>query len=179
MHLTLSSARLSALSTRLAAAARALSTTSSPSSSSSSSSSSPSSSSSSSSSSSFPPPPAAAAAAGLALFRRILRAHRQKLPFHLRELGDRYVRDEFRKHAKADAKWLRGFAASWEEYAATLERQSAASAEGIGRALAPEQLRGLTDEQKNQLAALRYEAERAFAPPAEDGAEDEASGARR
>jgi hypothetical protein len=36
---------------------------------------------------------------------RILRAHRLKLPFHLRELGDRYVKDEFRKHAAADARW--------------------------------------------------------------------------
>ena len=119
--------------------------------------------------------PAVSAASGRALFRRILRAHRLKLPFHLRELGDRYVKDEFRKHAKADARWLRGFAASWEEYAAALERQSAASAEGIGRALAPEQLRGLTDEQKNQLAALRYEAERAFAPPDEEDGGPESS----
>ena len=119
--------------------------------------------------------PAADAARGRALYRRILRAHRLKLPFHLRELGDRYVKDEFRKHAAADARWLRGFAASCEEYAATLEQQSAAAAEGIGRALAPEQLRGLTDEQKNQLAALRYEAERAFVT----GDDEAAEGARR
>jgi len=146
--------------------------------SSSSASSAPSSFSSSSSSSSSSDAAAAPPAAGRALFRRILRAHRLKLPFHLRELGDRYVKDEFRKHAKADAKWLRGFAASWEEYAAALERQSAATAEGIGRALEPEQVRGLSDEQKNQLAALRYEAERAFAPP-KDADEDDAGGARR
>jgi len=124
--------------------------------------------------------PAADAARGRALYRRILRAHRLKLPFHLRELGDRYVKDEFRKHAAADARWLRGFAASWEEYAVTLERQSAAAAEGIGRALEPEQVRGLSDEQKNQLAALRYEAERAFRPASDDeGDGADASGARR
>ena len=85
---------------------------------------------------SAPASPAAAAAAaaalqqGLALYRRILRAHRLKLPFHLRELGDRYVRDEFRKHRGADAKWLRGFVAGWEEYAQMLERQSAADVAG-------------------------------------------------
>lgn len=28
----------------------------------------------------------------LALYRRILRLHRQKLPFHLKQLGDSYVR---------------------------------------------------------------------------------------
>ena len=152
----------------LTSATRALS-----SSTSSSSSSSPSSSSSAAAAAASVAP--ADAARGRALYRRILRAHRLKLPFHLRELGDRYVKDEFRKHAAADARWLRGFAASWEEYAATLEQQSAAAAEGIGRALAPEQLRGLTDEQKNQLAALRYEAERAFVT----GDDEAAEGARR
>jgi len=28
----------------------------------------------------------------LSLYRNILRAHREKLPYHLRELGDKYVR---------------------------------------------------------------------------------------
>jgi hypothetical protein len=31
-------------------------------------------------------------AKALSLYRRILRTHRQKLPYHLRELGDTYVR---------------------------------------------------------------------------------------
>ena len=153
---------------------------------------------------SAPASPAAAAAAaaalqqGLALYRRILRAHRLKLPFHLRELGDRYVRDEFRKHRGADAKWLRGFVAGWEEYAQMLERQSAAdvaggfggggggggggtadaaTAGGIGRALSPEEIRGMSEEQRNQLAALRYEAEKAFRPDLDK--DDDASGARK
>jgi hypothetical protein len=30
--------------------------------------------------------------AALSLFRRILRLHRQKLPSHLREMGDTYVK---------------------------------------------------------------------------------------
>lgn len=43
-----------------------------------------------------------------------------------------------------------------------LDQQSVASDSGIGRSLAPEEIKGLSDEQKNQLASLRWEAERAF-----------------
>jgi len=98
----------------------------------------------------------------ISLYGRILRAHRTKLPFHLRELGDRYVKDEFNKHKKADKKWLIGFINSWKNYASMLDQQSVASDSGIGRSLAPEEIKGLSDEQKNQLASLRWEAERAF-----------------
>ncbi len=98
----------------------------------------------------------------ISLYSRILRAHRSKLPFHLRELGDRYVKDEFNKHKKADKKWLIGFIDSWKKYVTMLDQQSVASESGIGRALAPDEIKGLTDEQKNQLASLRWEAERAF-----------------
>lgn len=98
----------------------------------------------------------------ISLYGRILRAHRTKLPFHLRELGDRYVKDEFNKHKKADKKWLVGFIDSWKNYASMLDQQSVASDSGIGRSLAPDDIKGLSDEQKNQLASLRWEAERAF-----------------
>ena len=114
------------------------------------------------------PAPAAAEAALspralLQLYARVLRTHRSRLPFHLRELGDRYVRDEFRKHRAADARWQRGFAAGWADYVRQLESQGAAEFDaGAGSALDPAVVKALSDEQKNQLAALRYEAERAF-----------------
>jgi hypothetical protein len=98
----------------------------------------------------------------ISLYGRILRTHRTKLPFHLRELGDRYVKDEFNKHKKADKKWLVGFLDSWKNYASMLDQQNVASDSGIGRSLAPDEIKGLSDEQKNQLASLRWEAERAF-----------------
>ena len=37
----------------------------------------------------------------LALFRQILRAHQHRLPSIHRELGDAYVKEEFRKHRGA------------------------------------------------------------------------------
>lgn len=38
----------------------------------------------------------------LQLYRRILRAHRRKLPGEMRVLGDSYVKNEFRAHKTAE-----------------------------------------------------------------------------
>lgn len=38
----------------------------------------------------------------LALYRRVLRAHRRHLPSELRVLGDGYVKNEFRAHQKVE-----------------------------------------------------------------------------
>lgn len=43
----------------------------------------------------------------LALFRQILRAHERHLPAAHRELGDAYVREEFRAHRKASVRRAR------------------------------------------------------------------------
>jgi hypothetical protein len=99
---------------------------------------------------------------GLALYRRILRLHRTKLPFHLRQLGDSYVREEFRRHKKSEAKWLVAFFREWNGYAQQLETQRVMDGE-IGANLGPEADRALSPEQREQLLKLRAEAGKPYA----------------
>lgn len=62
-----------------------------------------------------PPAGAGLSAAGGArgLYRRILLLHRA-LPPALRELGDRYVKEEFRKHKAAGPAEAQRFLREWE-----------------------------------------------------------------
>lgn len=90
---------------------------------------------------------------GLKLYAGILRAHRA-LPPQMRALGDSYVREEFKKHRKADAKFLAAFFREWEQYLSQVAKPEGAE----GRDLAPEHAGALTPEQKEQLAKLQQEA---------------------
>jgi hypothetical protein len=49
----------------------------------------------------------------LSLYRQLLRAHAERLPAAQRELGDAYVKSEFRSHRDADAKFLAAFESQW------------------------------------------------------------------
>lgn len=97
-----------------------------------------------------------------ALYRHILRAHRAVLPPDLRFVGDGYVREEFRKHRKAEAKFVGPFMRSWSEYLSTLEEQRAQALEGavLGRDLAATELDALTESQRKQLSLLKRESTR-------------------
>ncbi|KAF2096743.1 ACN9-domain-containing protein [Rhizodiscina lignyota] len=56
------------------------------------------------------------------LYRRILRAHRRKLPGDMRLLGDNYVKSEFRAHRNVDNPvHIIGFLTEWQMYAQQLE----------------------------------------------------------
>ncbi|PGH18981.1 acetate non-utilizing protein 9, mitochondrial [Helicocarpus griseus UAMH5409] len=58
----------------------------------------------------------------LQLYRRLLRAHRKKLPAHMRLLGDEYVKSEFRAHRNIDNPiHIVGFLTEWQIYAQKLE----------------------------------------------------------
>ena len=48
----------------------------------------------------------------LRLYKTILRLH-QSLPFELRELGNQYVRDEFRRHKHIQPKFVTKFMVEW------------------------------------------------------------------
>ena len=97
---------------------------------------------------------------GLRLYASVLRAHRA-LPPQMRELGDRYVREEFRRHRTASATFLQPFLSEWQNYVASLPRAGAEEASVvIGRDLAPDQAASLSQEQLEQLARLREEAAR-------------------
>ena len=84
----------------------------------------------------------------LRLYGRILRLHRAKLPLPLRDMGDQYVREEFRQMwnlKDADLKrHYPEFTSQWQNYARTLS-------------LSEESLEGLSDEQREQLKRLKDE----------------------
>ncbi len=115
--------------------------------------------------------PSQLGARGLRLFAGILRAHRA-LPQQMRALGDAYVREEFRKHRDAKAKFLPAFFREWDAYLAQLAAAAPAlgggggggaaggggAGAGIGRDLAPDEAAALTKEQLEQLARLHEEA---------------------
>lgn len=93
----------------------------------------------------------------LSLYKRILQAHKTRLPQHLQQLGDAYVREEFKRHKKADPKWLKNFFTEWNAYVADLEKQKIMEGP-VGKDLSPDAFQALSDEQKAQLATLRNEA---------------------
>lgn len=111
---------------------------------------------------------ASPAAPVLGLFRRLLRLHARVLPPPMRELGNTYVRDEFRRHlrGKTTPEQWREFMAEWERYADMLTA-APGSAEGGGVAAAdasgdmpPEVVEQLTPDQKMRLQRLQLEAQR-------------------
>lgn len=59
------------------------------------------------------------------LYRRLLRAHRTKLPAEERLMGDMYIKSEFRAHRKVDNPMhIIGFLTEWQMYAQQVEGDS-------------------------------------------------------
>ena len=104
-----------------------------------------------------------AAAPVLALFRRVMRLHRRVLaPPALREMGDRYCRDEFSRHLKADttpAQW-QAFMAEWSRYCEAIGGPAGAAPGGGGVSgdLPEELAHSLAPDQRARLERLRLEA---------------------
>ncbi|KAM9697678.1 succinate dehydrogenase assembly factor 3, mitochondrial isoform 1-T1 [Dama dama] len=120
-----------------------------------------------------------------ALYRRILLLHRV-LPPDLKDLGDQYVKDEFRRHKTAGSKEAERFLQEWEllwdcdpcffclpsdggrqeacAYAAVLwqqaneNRQNSTEKACFGISLPEEKLNDFRDEQIGQLQELMQEA---------------------
>ena len=90
----------------------------------------------------------------LSLYRGILRAHRS-LPSHLRNVGDAYVKSEFRLHRTAREPFVAAFLHEWSVYLSTLRTQAG---ENVGEHLPESAARSLTTEQKEQLNKLKAEA---------------------
>ncbi|NXL62560.1 SDHF3 factor, partial [Chordeiles acutipennis] len=103
------------------------------------------------------------------LYRRILLLHRA-LPGALRALGDRYVKEEFRKHKAAGPAEAQRFLREWEasarrpNYAALIEKQVNEDKQNprektvYGIQLTEEKLNDFRDEQIGQLKELMDEA---------------------
>lgn len=113
----------------------------------------------------------------LGLYRALLKAHKVHLPPEMRQLGDAYVKSEFKLHKKAKPEHLTSFYREWENYldgilrtartretlsmGAMVEPSAAAQtnqASTFGKNL-PKDVE-LQEEQKQQLDALRKEAEK-------------------
>ncbi|KAF1512057.1 Succinate dehydrogenase assembly factor 3, mitochondrial, partial [Eudyptes filholi] len=105
------------------------------------------------------------------LYRRILLLHRA-LPAALRALGDRYVKEEFRKHKAAGPAEAQRFLREWEasarrparNYAALIQQQINEDKQNLkekavyGIQLTEEKLNDFRDEQIGQLKELMDEA---------------------
>ena len=87
------------------------------------------------------------------LLRKILRAHRTKLPPNMRSLGDQYVRKEFadmRDVTKPEV--LERFRGEWEKYIKQLET---APTDDLGADLDADVLGAMSDDQMAKLVAMR------------------------
>ncbi|KAG7394090.1 acetate non-utilizing protein 9 [Phytophthora boehmeriae] len=87
----------------------------------------------------------------LALYKRILTLHRQKLAPHMRVLGDQYVRDEFQRHKSAAPKFVPLFLREWEQYEAVMTQKK----DRFGEQLSAEDKKLLDSEQQVKLRSLQ------------------------
>ncbi|KAL7269380.1 hypothetical protein RUND412_007964 [Rhizina undulata] len=95
-------------------------------------------------------PPPLALLPPLPLYRRILRAHRHKLPAEARLLGDEYVKAEFRLHREIDNPvHIVGFLTEWQLYAQALEGDTWQEEK-----LDMDKIEKMSDEQIGQLYEL-------------------------
>jgi hypothetical protein len=110
----------------------------------------------------------------LALYRSLLRAHSKCLPSEMKQLGDAYVKSEFRLHKKAKTEQLGVFFQEWEKYLDSIQMAARAkqsvsvgslgennesSIFQFGRDL-PQDVE-LSEEQLSQLEKLKDEAVKA------------------
>ena len=97
------------------------------------------------------------------LYKSCLKLHRG-LPIHLKAIGDSYVRDEFKRHKKAEAQQVKTFMEAWATYAIDLSKQmstkSLTKADKIGATLKVDDLDNFSDEQLAQLYELYSEAKK-------------------
>lgn len=92
-----------------------------------------------------------------------MRIHRDKLPGPFRELGNTYVRDEFRRHRQGSTtpqQWTLFFE-EWQKYAGMLA--GTADLPGESGDIPDDMLHHLNEEQKHRLELLKLEAQKAGA----------------
>jgi hypothetical protein len=117
----------------------------------------------------------AAAAAGKAstLYRSLLRAHKQHLPAQMKELGNAYVKSEFKLHRTAKPEQVERFYKEWDGYLQQILQTARAHdvarsgmdalvAVSYGKDLPPDL--ELTGEQLEQLGRLKEETTKSSNP---------------
>ncbi|OCK81490.1 ACN9-domain-containing protein [Lepidopterella palustris CBS 459.81] len=84
------------------------------------------------------------------LYRRLLRAHRMKLPLQERLLGDQYIKSEFRAHRDIENPvQIIGFLTEWQLYAQHIEGET-----WKGARMEREKIDKMSDQQIGQLYEL-------------------------
>eukprot|EP00884_Botryococcus_braunii_P021247 jgi/Botrbrau1/7806/Bobra.0159s0234.1 len=94
----------------------------------------------------------------LILYRQIMRIHKEKLPGHFKDLGNTYVRDEFKRHRSGSTtpeQWKQ-FLGEWQKYVGMLSG-TADLPEGSGD-IPDDILLNMNEEQKQRLEMLKSEA---------------------
>jgi len=111
----------------------------------------------------------------LSLYKAVLRAHQRYLPHEMRQLGDAYVKSEFRLHRTAKPEQAVDFFREWSTYLEHVEqtgRKNQATDAGLldsadsianqfGRDVDDDTRASFSEEQLAQLQKLREEAEKA------------------
>jgi hypothetical protein len=93
----------------------------------------------------------------LRIYRAVLRVHRS-LPLEMRQLGDVYLKQEFRSaKSLTDEATINEFLVTWNDYCTLLQQQFKGKVEG--HRLNSEALSG---EQRMQLNALKEEINRSY-----------------
>ena len=106
------------------------------------------------------------------LYRSLLRAHQRHLPVQMKELGDSYVKSEFKLHKTAKPEQAERFFTEWENYLQQILQTARAqdvSRSGMdepvvsfGKDLPPDV--ELSEEQLAQLEKLKEETAKASKP---------------
>jgi len=101
------------------------------------------------------------------LYKSCLKLHRG-LPIHMKAIGDTYVKDEFRRHKKADPQQTQIFMEAWAKYAIQISKQMGLkgphTAKKLGEDLKVDELDNFSEEQLSQLYELYSEAKKPIDP---------------
>ncbi|KAJ1473228.1 hypothetical protein T484DRAFT_1973508 [Baffinella frigidus] len=92
------------------------------------------------------------------LYRNVLKLHRRVLPQEMRDLGDKYARNEFKAHKTAKIGQVKEFARQWKEYVFAIDQQSKQGK--FGQDLDPQRALAMTQEQRESLDRLETEVRR-------------------
>lgn len=94
------------------------------------------------------------------LYKTILRLH-QRLPPTLQQIGDEYVKSEFRRHKNASASFVNDFLRQWHDYVTQLDKQlTSQTPRELGSNLQLDLIDQLSEDQLLQLNELKEEVER-------------------
>eukprot|EP01091_Cochliopodium_minus_P021114 TRINITY_DN9528_c0_g1_i1.p1 TRINITY_DN9528_c0_g1~~TRINITY_DN9528_c0_g1_i1.p1 ORF type:complete len:102 (-),score=24.68 TRINITY_DN9528_c0_g1_i1:115-420(-) len=89
------------------------------------------------------------------IYRRILKLHKSKLPPQFKELGDNFVRNEFKLHLKVnDEKVLNEFKHQWILYINQIESQDDGK---IGKNIDKKEITKFSDSQREKLQQFKIE----------------------